>query len=139
MQTLTRPESHSYISRPPPQKVSTGVDRLTPMTRSLAPDARAWQTIINERLGLWLRDPGQLADEGVTPPSPAIVELAIGLAQAYRDENFPCADSVVAGPNGEIQFEWRLDGGSEVIDIWDDGLIEHMRFEGTRLVERKPL
>lgn len=139
MLTLPPPESHSYVSRPPPQKVSTGVDRLSPMTRKLAPDARAWQKIISERLRQWLRDPEQLADDGVTPPDPAIIQLAIKFAEMYRDDNYPCADSVVAGPNGEIEFEWRLDGGSEVHKFWDDGLIEYMRFDGTRLVERMPL
>lgn len=40
--------------------------------------------------------------------------------------------SMSTGPNGEVV----LSRGSERLYIWDDGQVEFMRFEGTRIVER---
>jgi hypothetical protein len=75
----------------------------------------------------------------VEAPDGQIIGLAIAVAEWFRDQGDPAPDSVVPDPNGGIVFERRENGSSEVVQIWDDGHVEYMRFEGTRLVARETL
>jgi hypothetical protein len=88
---------------------------------------------------VWLRDPSQLQDEGIEPPSGTVIRLSMDLAENYRDRGLPAPDSVVPDPNGGIVFERREGDVSEVFHVWDDGTVEYMLFEGARLVERNPV
>ncbi len=87
----------------------------------------------------WLRDPHQLEDEGVEPPGRQTIETAIRLAQDSQQRGLPPPSSIVPDPNGGIVFERREGATAEVLHIWDDGSVEYQRFQGTRLVERRPL
>jgi hypothetical protein len=84
----------------------------------------------------WLCDPSQFCDEGIDVPSGMIIRRSIALAENFRDMGLPPPDSVVPDPNGGIVFERREGQISEVFHIWDDGTVEYMRFDGSRLVER---
>ncbi len=122
--------------------VSTYVEtqtQLTPDPRRHDTAAEAWQKLIDDQLIEWERDPGQVDDEGIEPPSAPIVRLAIQLAQAWKDGGFAAPDRVVPDPNGGIVFERRERDVSEVFHVWEDGTVEYRRFQGTRLVERRTL
>jgi hypothetical protein len=141
---LVSKPSRSSVSETRIREFPTGVDAVGPMTRSGQHDERArsaWQQVIDRTLMSWLRDPGQLEDEGIDAPSGAIIRQSIDLAEAFRDSreySYPAPDCVIPDPNGGIIFERRVANVKEVVHIWDDGLTEYMRFEGTRLVERGP-
>ncbi len=125
-----------------PKVVSTNADTQLPVMSIEAgfQAARtAWQRLIDFSLIEWGRDPDRFTDEGVEAPDGQIIALAIAVAERYRDQGYAAPDSVVPDPNGGIVFERRENGSSEVIHVWDDGHVEYMRFEGTRLVARETL
>jgi hypothetical protein len=127
-----------YISSTRIREFPTGVDAEAPVTRKDIKARRAWQRLIDQTLMDWLRDPGQLEDEGIEPPSRTTIRVSMDLAEAYRDEGRPAPDSVACDPNGGIVFERRQGDVSEVLHVWDDGSVEYICFQGTRLVEREP-
>jgi hypothetical protein len=129
------------ISSPQFRDSPTGVDAESPVTRGRLQEMKtqaAWQRVIDQTLMDWLRDPGQLQDEGVVPPAGTIIRLSMDMAESFRDEGRPAPDSVVVDPNGGIVFERREGNVSEVLHVWEDRTVEYMRFEGARLVERGP-
>ncbi len=129
-----------FASSPLPDAVATDVASETRSSRDYESASREkWQEAIDYRLIEWGRDPSQLEDEGVEPPTGQTIRLAIELAQAFRDAGLRPPDSVVPDPNGGIVFERREKGVCEVLHIWDDGTREYCRFQGTRLVERRTL
>ena len=135
-------ERTPFMSRISPKVVSTNADTDSPVTSTDADSqaARAaWQRLIDFSLIEWGRDPDRFTDEGVEAPDGQILGLAIHVAERFRDQGDPAPDSVVPDPNGGIVFERRENGSSEVVHIWDDGHVEYMRFEGTRLVDRETL
>lgn len=98
-----------------------------------------WRQIIDDQLMEWSRNPAILEDEGVDAPTSATIARAIELAVKCRERGDPPPDSVVRDPNGSVVFRRRQGDISEAMHVWDDGNIEFCRFEGTRLVERRPL
>jgi hypothetical protein len=130
-----------YISSARFRDLPTGVDAESPVTRGRLQEMKthaAWQLVIDQTLMDWLRDPGQLQDEGIDPPTGTTIRLSMDLAEALRDEGRPAPDRVVVDPNGSIVFERREGTVAEVLHVWEDGSVEYMRFEGARLVERGP-
>ncbi|MEX0820146.1 MAG: hypothetical protein WD070_11160 [Pirellulaceae bacterium] len=99
----------------------------------------AWQRLIDEKLLEWVREPGQLKDNGIDAPTATIVRLSLYWASQFCEAGFPAPDSIVPDPNGGIVFERREGDVSEVLHVWDDGSAEYMRFHGTQLAERQPL
>jgi hypothetical protein len=131
----------TYISSARFRDFPTGVDTESPITGGLLQTLKAragWQRVIDQTLMDWLRDPGQFEDEGIEPPSGTTIRVSMDLAEACRDEGQPAPDRVVCDPNGGIVFERRQGDVSEVLHVWDDGSVEYMCFQGTRLVERGP-
>jgi hypothetical protein len=134
-------EPRPYVSSLRFRDLRTGVDTDSPVSGGFLQKLRsraAWQRLIDQKLMDWLRDPSQLEDEGVVPPSGTTIRLSMDLAEAYRDEGRPAPDSVVCDPNGGIVFERRQGDMSEVLHVWDDGCVEYICFEGARVVERTP-
>ena len=98
---------------------------------------QAWEDLIDRKLIEWGRDPDQLADDGVEPPSREVVRLAIAFAK--QNQNCQPPQRVVPDANGGIVFERRESDIVEVIHIWDDRQIEYQLFRGHDLVERHAL
>jgi hypothetical protein len=136
---MPRTEPGVFVSDAFVDVVPTGVDAGTPVTRDTSGESSAregWQQVIDRQLIEWGRNPDQLEDEGVEPPAKEIIQGAILLARAFRDNGYPPPDSVVPDPNGGIVFERREQDVAEVFHLWDDGTVEYRRFHGTQLVER---
>jgi len=140
-------KSRTYVSAGRYRDFATGVDAESPVMRGfiqemkLAQESKAralWQQIINHTLTNWLRNPGQLQDDGIDPPSGPIIRLSMDLAERCMESGFAPPNRVVPDPNGGIVFERRDGDESEVLHVWDDGSVEYMRFQGTHLVKREP-
>ena len=101
------------------------------------PGWATWQRFIDKQLREWLRDPDQLADEGIDPPRREIIRNALALAHYFRDCGEPPPDTIVPDPNGGVVFEWCEGAVAKAIHLWDDGNIEYFRFMGADLVERR--
>jgi hypothetical protein len=119
---------------------SPGVNSEAPITLRRGEVARrAWQHLIDQTLSKWLHDPSILDDEGIQPPTGTIIRLSMDLAELYRDQGLPAPDIVVVDPNGGIVFERREGSVTELLHVWEDGAVEYMRLDGTRLSERTPV
>ena len=105
-------------------------------TRQQVESREAWQNLLDRTLMIWLRDPSELEDLDIEPPSKTILRLALDYAEKFRDDGLPCPNSIVSDPNGGIVFERRLGNVSEVFHFWDDGTAEYQQFRGTNLVIR---
>jgi len=97
----------------------------------------AWQRIIDNTLAEWERNPSEMQDAGIEPPSDETICHAIVFARQLRDQGLPAPTNVVPDPNGGIVFQHQELGGSEEYHFWDDGVVEYLCFEGPRLVERR--
>jgi hypothetical protein len=99
----------------------------------------AWRQIISTLLD-WLKDPGQLEDIAYDAPTEVILMSAIGIAKMMINEPlFPAPQFVISDPNGGIVFQRSEGNTTEVIQIWDDEVIEYIRFQGTQVKERSIL
>ena len=120
--------------------VLTGSDRELPISPTQKSQFRdGWQSVINNTLENWLRDPSQLSDDGVDAPTGGTIRQALDVAEQLRDWEIAPPDSVVLDPNGGIVFETRAGQNSEVVHIWADGTVEYMEFDGAKLVWRLSL
>ncbi len=100
-----------------------------------------WQTVIDYTL-IQLGSKGkqlEIAEEGMEPPSPEILRLAIELAKTFQRKQLPPPDSVVADPNGGIVFRIGSFDSTEVIHICDDASIELQIFQKGRIVEQRDI
>ena len=103
---------------------------------------RRWQEIIDKKLVEWGRDPEELADDDLVPPSHAAVDSAVQEAKVWRDaresddEFVPLPQWVVPNGDGGIVFEWREGSIARVIEILDDGSVDCAIFEDNKLVSR---
>lgn len=132
--TIKRPETISQRFEP---AVPTGTDDQSTMTRPRN-YREGWQRVV-DKLDDWLRDPAQLEDEGIDQPTPVIIRMAIDIAEQYREANaIAPPDRVITDPNGGIVFETEDGIFLYVVQIWDDGSVEYMKFDGTNLVQREP-
>jgi|GEM_PF-1181091 len=141
---MSTADLRAFVCPPISEAVRTVDDQATPLTFRVNPQEleqhrRVWQTVIDQKLIEWGRDPSQLADEWVDPPSNEIITLAIALATQMMIDGLPPPTNVVPDPNGGIVFERCQGDVLEVFRIWDDGVFEYQCFMGTRLVERRVL
>ena len=130
-----------FISAPLLDAVSTSVTTEAPITRDYGRTDKAseqWQALIDYQLVEWGRDPGQLEDEGIQPPSIETIELAIWLASRLRRADLPPPTRIVPNAHGGIVFERHERNVFESIRLSADGSAEYCAFENSRLVKREP-
>lgn len=124
----------------PPTDDGADAQSLTPSPSNVDERNRTiWQDLIDNTLIEWGRDPRQLGDEDVDPPTKEIIRLATTLAQTWRDQNLAPPNNVVSDPNGGIVFERRQGDVTEVFHLWDNGLLEYQQFLGTELTLRNAI
>jgi len=131
-------KANPLVSRPLRNAVATDVDTQSPVTgASETATQKKWQQMIDYRLLEWGRDPNQLADDGVEPPTGETILRAIRLAEELRNAGLAAPDSILPDPNGGILFECRNGDLVEVYHVWDDGTTEYHCFHGTQLIIRR--
>ncbi len=96
-----------------------------------------WKQVIDDQLIEWGKDPSRLEDDGIEPPSGAIIGLACDLVRTMRDKGLPPPLRVVPDGDGGIAFEWKNGPVFQTIEIEEDGSIELITFENSRLVSRQ--
>ena len=96
-------------------------------------------SLIDDQLAAWARDPTQLGDDGVQPPSTATITRASLVASALRDFGaLPPTRVVPTGDGGiALQFDWGRKFVS--IEIEPEGLVELFVFDDGRLKHRAVL
>ena len=128
-----------------PHAVRTGAanEELLAVTAKRREEHRLrWQDIIDKKLIEWGRNPEELADDDLVPPSHAAVDSAVRKAQEWRDAReydngfVPSPQWVVPNGDGGIVFEWREESTSAVVEVFDDGSAECAIFEDNKLVSR---
>jgi len=92
-----------------------------------------WQRIIDDYLIEWGRDPGQLADEDLSPPSKHIIGYASRVAIELRKAGWPPPLRVVPDGEGGIAFERRSGDFFQSLEIRADETIELSTFKDCRL------
>jgi len=97
-----------------------------------------WDTACNQLID-WACHPSELECEGIQPPDNELICRAYKFARNAQRIGATSPTGVYPDPNGGIVFELRQETGALRIHFWDDGPAEFLRFEGTRLVERRPL
>ncbi len=123
---------HNYKSKVDLKVDSQGILSLEKI------NPKAWQEIIDKLVG-WQWDIEQLDDEGVTPPSEGIVQIAIGLAERLDEEGYVAPSSVVPDGDGGVVFTHRNGDIIKKIHLWDDGSICLSEYESTSLIRRTNL
>lgn len=93
-----------------------------------------WQRLIDDYLIEWGRDPSQLADEDLIPPSKDLIRFASGIAMKWRDADCAAPFCVVPDGEGGITFERRSGDVFESLEILADGSIELNTFKNCRLL-----
>lgn len=101
--------------------------------------AEGWRRTINEPLIDWGRDPSQLEDEGIDPPSREIVTLALQFAMFLRDQNVAPPDRVIPNGDGGIVFKRKMGDILEIIEVAKDASIEIIVFHGSEITTRQKI
>jgi len=98
-----------------------------------------WQGIIAKTLDAWHRNPSELEDDDIRPPSSDTIALARQLAQRLCDRGSHPPTRIVPNGSGGITFE-RHDGTSiETFRIHADQSVELVAFDDCRIVNRHPI
>lgn len=135
-------KSSPFISTSLRDAVSTSVAMEAPITRDYGRTDKAseeWQILIDYQLIEWGRDPGQLEDEDMQPPSKNTIQQAIWLAGALNKAGFAPPTRIVPDAHGGIVFERQEGNLFESIRLSSDGSAEYCFFKNSRLVERERL
>lgn len=91
-----------------------------------------WQRLIDDYLIEWGRDPSQLADEDLIPPSEDMIRYASRIAIALRNAGWPPPLRVVPDGEGGITFERRTGDVFESLEILANETIELSTFKDCR-------
>ena len=98
----------------------------------------AWQQVI-AKLTAWARDPEQLRDEDIEPPSDGMVQLAMDVATVMRDRKIEAPDRIVPNGDGGLVFRWRSGEFTWRLELDVDGSMETTLMEEHTLVCRHSL
>lgn len=121
----------------PPRRVATGAAKDDSLASSLDPrNWDAWQEVIDEKLIEWGRDPGQLAEDDLIPPTRESVQRATRIALAFRDDGDPPPLRVVPDGDGGIVLERWRDSLTESIEIDAQGVAEYVVCRHGRVTQR---
>jgi hypothetical protein len=98
----------------------------------------AWQELIAQ-LSAWARDPQQLRDEDIEPPSNRMIQLAMDVASVMRDRKIEAPDRIVPNGDGGLVFRWRSGEFTWSLELDVDGSMETTLMEEHMLVCRHSL
>ncbi|HEY3244023.1 MAG TPA: hypothetical protein VGM03_11810 [Phycisphaerae bacterium] len=133
-----RQATSNTLTPEPGRRVETGAatgDTLATYSETTG-NRHAWQEFIDHRLVDWGRDPLQLGDSELVPPTPTAIRRAISFALTLREGDLPPPKRIVPDGDGGIVIE-RWHGPVTVsIEISPDGLAEFVECREGRVVSR---
>ena len=94
---------------------------------------------VSELLDEWLADPEQLDDAGIDPPTVEILNKAKALIPRLA-EIFPTeVKTVWCVPtcDGGVSMTVKSGTKSYILEIWDDGEVVFVTFEGSKVVDKE--
>ncbi|MCC7290572.1 MAG: hypothetical protein IT449_00760 [Phycisphaerales bacterium] len=97
----------------------------------------AWQQLIDFKLVEWGRDPGQLEDVDLIPPTQAAVDRAVRIAMKMQQSGVQPPTSVVPDGDGGVNMERRSGATTESIEIASTGIAEFVLLQNGRVVGRR--
>ena len=97
-----------------------------------------WQEVIDQKLVDWGRNPDQLAEDNLIPPTRTAVTTAVRIALQMRDKDLPPPIRIVPDGDGGIVLERWCDDLSEAIEIERSGSAEYVQSHAHRVVHRAP-
>lgn len=80
-----------------------------------------WDEVL-ETLCDWIDNPGQWAEPNFVPPTQESINLAISVAESFRDERRALPLRVVPDGDGDVVFERRTKGMFETMEICGEGI-----------------
>ena len=127
------------LTEDPPRRVATGAAKDDSLASPV--DQRnwdAWQEVIDEKLIEWGRDPDQLAEDDLIPPTRESVQQATRIALAFRNRGLPPPLRVVPDGDGGIVLERWSESCSVSIEIDAQGFAEFVECCQGRVTQREP-
>jgi hypothetical protein len=125
-----------------PDKISYLLHSVVELEAAHAPLSEthliAWQEVAKQ-LSAWARDPQQLGDDEIEPPSDRTIRLAIDVATVMRDRNVEVPDRIVPNGDGGLVFRWRSGNFTWSLELDVDGSMETTLMEEHELVCRHSL
>jgi hypothetical protein len=102
--------------------------------RSIAEGIERWNRMLDEYLIQWGRRGGSLDEDGVCSPSGNTISDAYRLGCAFREQHLAPPTHIVAGADGEIIFEFKIDEETfATCEVREDGSRELCLFAGGRV------
>jgi hypothetical protein len=133
-------ESSAYVSPIVREAVSTGAvtgARITLDYGRKDETFQEWQSVIEDQLVEWGKNPSQFEDEDIQPLSNDTISAAIAVAKAFSMADFPPPTRVVPDADAGIVFELQHGPFFETFRLSADGSAQYCFFENARLVDSK--
>lgn len=133
------PAGSHTLTEEPLRRVITGAakdDSLASLVDQ--PNWDAWQEVIDHKLIEWGRDPDQLAEDELIPPTRESVQQATLIALWFRKQRFPPPLRVVPDGDGGIVLERWSESRTVSIEIDSQGLAEFVECCQGRVTQREP-
>lgn len=121
------PQSERGPSAPTDSRAASDEDRRR---------SAAWAKLIQGQLADWRRDPQQLEDEDIPPPSADTIDRVMTVAMAMHDQGLPPPDRIVPTGDGGIALQFELNNEFISIEVEPEGLVELLVFCDGRLTHR---
>lgn len=127
----------SYITAEPTPAVETG----TAMESSQTPGATSawrigWQRVIDAILIEWGRNPSELQEHDLIPPTRPAINRAVEIARAWRDQHLPPPLRVVPDGDGGIVLERWMGSKTYALEIDQRGQVEFVETLDGKVVRR---
>ena len=133
---MTTANVDTGLAGPVVSQIQTNAASDAELTSVVSPERSLWAHVIDNQLVEWGKDPDALADDGLVPPSKAIIHSACRLAMYLRDKGWPGPLRVVPDGEGGITFERRADTCFETLTLHADSTIELLTFVNYELESR---
>lgn len=95
-----------------------------------------WENVIDQKLIEWGRDPSQLEEDELIPPTRVAVDQAVRIAQEAISGSWSPPMSVIPDGDGGIAFERWSGSLTESIEVARDGRIEYVVCRDRKVVIR---
>ena len=102
-------------------------------------ERQRWQYVIDHYLLKWAKNPTELEDEGIIPPSEEVIQRSCQVAGELREAGLPGPDRVAATGDGGIVFVRQTGPLLSSLEVAADGSVEVTFFRDCHLVSRERL